>query len=228
MTTYSILPNGKQQFINSNGQPLAGGFVYYYIPNTTTAKNTYQDDAGNTLNTNPITLDANGQCIAYGTGSYRQQVYDVNMNLIWDVQIDAPVTSSSATYGNFTIAPSTLGTTLNINYLSAIVATITSGGIIAGATGVGLTNWTTATRPSSPIVGLFGYNTTTGLPEYWNGSTWSSATGATAGGVIYQNTQTITSNFALNAASGGMSVGPITINSGFTVTVPSGSRWVIL
>jgi len=89
-----ILPNGKQQFIDSNGNPLASGKVYYYIPSTTTFKNTYQDPALTILNTNPIQLDANGQCIAYGNGSYRQQVYDVNNNLIWDQESDAPLSIS--------------------------------------------------------------------------------------------------------------------------------------
>ena len=93
--SYGILPNGKQQFIDSNGNPLAGGKVYYYIPSTTTFKNTYQDDAGSSLNTNPVVLDASGQCIAYGTGSYRQQVFDVNGNLIWDQQVDTPLTGAS-------------------------------------------------------------------------------------------------------------------------------------
>ena len=92
--SYGILPNGKQQFIDSNGNPLAGGKVYYYIPSTTTFKNTYQDDAGSSLNTNPVVLDASGQCIAYGTGSYRQQVFDVNNNLIWDQQVDTPLTAA--------------------------------------------------------------------------------------------------------------------------------------
>jgi len=96
--TYGILPNGKQQFIDSNGKPLASGKVYYYIPSTTTFKNTYQNSAGTVLNTNPVVLDANGQCIAYGTGSYRQQVYDVYGNLIWDVQIDSPLTANISAY----------------------------------------------------------------------------------------------------------------------------------
>jgi len=226
MTTYAILPNGKQQFIDANGNPLASGKVYYYIPNTTTFKNTYQDDSGNTLNTNPIVLDANGQCIAYGTGSYRQQVYDVNNNLIWDVQVDAPG-NGNATFGNFSISPSALGTTLNFNYNSTVVSTMTSGGILAGATGIGLTNWTTTTRPSAPVIGLYGYNTTTGLPETYNGTSWVSG-GASANGVIYQNNLSITSSFALNSSSGGMSVGPVTLGTGVTITIPSGSRWVIL
>lgn len=85
-----IIPNGRQQFFNSNGGPLAGGTVTYYIPNTTTFKNTYQDDALTILNTNPIVLDGIGSCQAYGTGSYRQVLKDVNGNLIWDVETDAP------------------------------------------------------------------------------------------------------------------------------------------
>jgi hypothetical protein len=34
--------------------------------------------------------------------------------------------------------------------------------------------WTTSTRPASPIVGRAGLNTTTGQPEFWNGSAWLS------------------------------------------------------
>ncbi len=35
------IPNGRQQFFDNNGNPLAGGFVYTYIPGTTTPVNTY-------------------------------------------------------------------------------------------------------------------------------------------------------------------------------------------
>jgi hypothetical protein len=80
----NLIPNAKQQFFGPNGVPLSGGSVYYYIPNTTTFKATYQDQAQTILNTNPIILDANGECVAWGTGAYRQQVFDVNGNLIWD------------------------------------------------------------------------------------------------------------------------------------------------
>ena len=80
----SLIPNAKQQFLDANGNPLAGGFVYYYIPSTTTFKNTYQNAALTILNTNPIILDSAGECIAYGVGSFRQIVTDVNGNLIWD------------------------------------------------------------------------------------------------------------------------------------------------
>lgn len=82
--TATILPNAKSQFIDSNGKPLAGGSVYFYIPNTSTPKSTWQDPAQTILNTNPIILDAKGQALIWGSGAYRQVVYDQFNNLIWD------------------------------------------------------------------------------------------------------------------------------------------------
>lgn len=45
---------------------------------------------------------------------------------------------------------------------------------------------------------------------------------------VYENTQTISSNYAIPSGSSAMSVGPITIANGVTVTIPNGSRWAIL
>lgn len=45
---------------------------------------------------------------------------------------------------------------------------------------------------------------------------------------VYENTQTISSNYTIPTGSSAMSVGPITIASGVVVTLPSGSRWAIL
>jgi len=60
---------------------------------------------------------------------------------------------------------------------------------------------------------------------------WGTAGGATGGGtddVFYENSQTVTSNYTLTAGKNAMTAGPITINSGVTVTIPSGSAWVIV
>ena len=54
------------------------------------------------------------------------------------------------------------------------------------------------------------------------------SSGASAGGAIYENTDDITADYTITSGSNGMSVGPMTIASGVTVTVPSGQRWVIL
>jgi hypothetical protein len=93
----SLIPNGKQQYLDANGKPLAGGKVYYYIPSTTTPKNTYQDAALTILNSNPIVLDSAGECIAYGSGAYRQIVNDVNDNIIWDQPTYPPITLTDVT-----------------------------------------------------------------------------------------------------------------------------------
>lgn len=81
----SQLPNGKQQFFDNSGNPCANGFVYFYIPTTTTPKDTWQDPDKNALNTNPVLLDGNGRATIYGYGRYRQLLRDSAMNVIWDV-----------------------------------------------------------------------------------------------------------------------------------------------
>jgi hypothetical protein len=53
-------------------------------------------------------------------------------------------------------------------------------------------SWTTATRPSSPVAGMTGYNTSYGGVEVYNGSAWDTITGGPTF-LAYNNTaQTIT------------------------------------
>lgn len=80
----STIPNGVQQFLDNNGNPLVGGRVHFYIPGTTTDKNTWQDPDLAILNTNPIILNARGEATIWGNGRYRQIAYDQLGNLIWD------------------------------------------------------------------------------------------------------------------------------------------------
>lgn len=89
----TLLPNAKQQFLDGNGKPLVNGSVYFYIPATNTLKTTWQDSAEQIHNTNPIILDGSGEAIIYGSGEYRQVVYDAVGNLIWD-QLTADITST--------------------------------------------------------------------------------------------------------------------------------------
>jgi len=51
---------------------------------------------------------------------------------------------------------------------------------------------------------------------------------AAAGGVIYENAQAITANYTMASTRNGMSAGPITINSGITVTISSGANWAVV
>lgn len=92
--------------------------------------------------------------------------------------------------------------------------------------------------PSSP---------TNGQTYTANGSTWTydSATtswvsanasgggggGATGGGTdkaFYENDITITTSYTLTTNKNALTAGPVTINSGATVTVPPGQTWTIV
>lgn len=91
---------------------------------------------------------------------------------------------------------------------------------------------TTGERDGSPASGYFRFNSSVGKFEGYNGSAWGSVGGGATGGgadeVFVENSLIVTTNYTLSTGKNAMSVGPITINSGITVTVPSGARWVVL
>jgi hypothetical protein len=49
-----------------------------------------------------------------------------------------------------------------------------------------------------------------------------------SGSGVIENSATIATSITITSGSNAISVGPMTINSGITVTLPSGSRWVVL
>jgi hypothetical protein len=60
---------------------------------------------------------------------------------------------------------------------------------------------------------------------------WGTAGGAAGGGtddVFYENAQTVTTSYTLTTNKNALSAGPITINAGATVTIPSGQSWSIV
>ena len=52
--------------------------------------------------------------------------------------------------------------------------------------------------------------------------------GATATLGFFEHTHTISSNLTITTDYNALSAGPITVASGYSVTVPSGSTWVIV
>jgi hypothetical protein len=45
---------------------------------------------------------------------------------------------------------------------------------------------------------------------------------------VTENAQTISTNYTIPASTNAMSAGPITVGTGYVVTVTTGSRWVIV
>lgn len=150
--TASVLPNAESQFIDGNGSPYASGKVYFYIPGTTTPKTTWLDPNQTTANTNPVVLDAAGRALIYGSGQYRQVLFDINGNEVWDQLTWAINPASIANFapgtlaGNPTVATGplqsiTVGTGLSLSLggtlsTSAVypttVADSTSQSVVAG------------------------------------------------------------------------------------------------
>jgi hypothetical protein len=89
---------------------------------------------------------------------------------------------------------------------------------------------TTAQRDGSPAAGMIRYNSTLGQFEGY-GSAWGAiGGGATGGGSdtwAVEHDNTITTSYTIGTGKNVISAGPLTVNSGATVTVPSGSNWVI-
>ena len=92
---------------------------------------------------------------------------------------------------------------------------------------------TTAQRDGSPAVGMFRYNSTLNVFEGYKNTGWGEiggGAGATGGGtdeVFVEPDQNVTTNYTLTANKHAHTVSP-TINSGVTITVPSGAILVIL
>jgi hypothetical protein len=75
------------QFTNASGAPLVGGLLYTYLAGTSTPTPTWADQDQIGLNTNPIVLDARGECRLWLEPAlqYRLALYDSLGALIWSV-----------------------------------------------------------------------------------------------------------------------------------------------
>lgn len=97
-------------------------------------------------------------------------------------------------------------------------ATATAGGI---GYGTGTAYAVTAAGTSGQVLTSAGASAPT-----WSTPGSSSVVTATNG--IFVNSQTVAASYTIAAGYSGMSSGPITIASGQSVTVSSGSRWVVV
>jgi len=91
---------------------------------------------------------------------------------------------------------------------------------------------TQAQRNGSPTAGNFRFNTDLAKFEGYNGSSWGSVGGGAIGGgsdaIFIENGQTVTTNYTITTGNNAGTFGPVTINSGITVTVPNGSTWTVV
>jgi hypothetical protein len=161
--------------------------------------------------------------------------------------------STSGTYPNFTItntSPSTGGTvtsvggTGTVNGITLSGTVTSSGNLTLGGTlsGVDLTTQVTGTLPvANGGTGLT--SLTANRVPYGNGTSalgneadftydpslnTLTAPQLNASNGIIVNSNTVSANYSIPSGSSAMSAGPMTVANGITVTIASGSRWVVL
>ena len=102
---------------------------------------------------------------------------------------------------------------------------------VSGTDAVLLPIGTTAQRPTGSA-GKIRFNSTTTKFEGYNGSIWASVGGGATGGgsdqVFIENGQTVTTDYTISTSYNAGTFGPVSIDSGVTVTVPTGSVWSII
>lgn len=79
----NIAPYPKWRAYADDGELLAGGLLYTYEAGTATSKASYSDEALATENTNPVVLNARGECDLFLKGYYKMILKDADGNLIW-------------------------------------------------------------------------------------------------------------------------------------------------
>ena len=101
---------------------------------------------------------------------------------------------------------------------------------VGGTDAIKLPVGNTSQRPGA-VSGYVRFNSDTATFEGHNGTNWGALSGATGNGtdqIFYLNGQTVNSSFSIPTNNNAGSFGPITIDSGITVTIPSGSSWSIV
>jgi hypothetical protein len=97
------------------------------------------------------------------------------------------------------------------------------------------TDWTTFNNKAAPFTYTntyipYGQGTTTPTQSAnltFDGTTQTAPIQRASNGIV-TNSKTIATSFTIPSTDNAMSSGPVTLNSGVTVTVSSGSRWVVL
>jgi len=244
--TIETLPSGgaSQLGATSIATPSGTWGIYSFLPGTYNF-NTGTADFGTATITNATW---NGGTIASGFGGTGLTTFTGANNALYSTSASALVagTLPAAAGGTGSTSTPTAGGAVYGNGTAyAITAAGTSGQVLTSngasaptwqnnADGVALSNDTSTASNLFPIFA----NATSGsastvftsnsklLYKPSNGEFQASELNASNG--IEVNSQTVSASYSIPSGSNAMSVGPISVATGQTVTVPSGSRWLVL
>lgn len=152
-------------------------------------------------------------------------------------------TSLSAAVSGTDYAPATSGTSILYGNGSGGFSNVTVGSGLSFATGTlssTVTSGVTVTNDTSTATALYptftnatsgsvsGVSVTSTKLNFTPSSGLLSAPIVNASNGIHVNSKTVSTSYSIPSGSSAMSAGPMTVASGVTVTIATGSRWVVL
>jgi len=142
---------------------------------------------------------------------------------------DGQLLIGNSTGNTLTKASLTAGTGISITPGSgsiSIASTVTSGVTITNDTSTATSLYPTFTSATSGSVS--GLNVTSTKLTFVPSTGTLTAPNVEASNGLFVNNATVTSNYTIPNGYNASSVGPVTVASGAAVTIPSGSRWLVL
>lgn len=202
------VPAGTAMFVFNNGTDVVNPLTYF----TGTVVSSSATITGGSINSTPI----GGSTAA--AGSFTTLAASGNTTLTGDLAVNGNTTLGNASSDTITLNANTANVPNNLTFNGTGSITVPKG--------------TDAQQPGSPVSGMIRYNTTGNTFEGYSNGAWGAIGGGATGGggdqVFYENELTVTTSYTLTTNRNAMSTGPITIDAGVTVTVPTNQRWVIL
>lgn len=209
---------------------------FYIIANGLADDVTVKNTTGTTYT---IPAGTTGQVFSSGVGiktaaSFFEGEILSNAAYILGGDIEAtPIGTITPAAGKFTTLNATGNVTLgdasaDTVTINAATANIPNNLAFVGTGAITLPKGTTAEEPT-PVAGMVRFNTTTNKFEGYDGTIWGPLGGGNKTDTgLWQNAYNITENQTIDTGYNASSVGPITIDGGISVTVPTGSTWLVL
>jgi hypothetical protein len=237
--TTVTLANGDSGVIYSDG---GGGAAGVFNVTDHFAMNSVKITGGTITGITDLAVADGGTGVSTLTGLVKGNGTSAFSAAVAGTDFQAPITGAATTITSSDLTVSRALVSDGSGKVAVSSVTATELGYLSGITGVTprtsstgssvVSTGTTLQRDGSPSAGFFRFNSTLGKFEGYSGTAWGSVGGGATGGgsdeLFIENGQTMTTNYTIPSTKNAMSTGPITINSGVTLTVDTGARYVVI